>query len=398
MKKIIKVGRLFDGKQEKTDQLIFLQDDIIEKIVSWQEVNQLKGEIIDLSSYTVLPGLIDCHVHLFMEGIFDMPERGKRWKESYEITLLRAVKNLQQTIKCGVTTIRDLGCPKNIALTLKKALNQGVLQGPRIMAAGQAISITGGHFYYGGNREADGEQEMVKAVREQAKAGADLIKVMMTGCVNFVQQNSGIVELTEEEIKAVVGEAHRLGKKVAVHVNGKAGVKQVLTAGVDTIEHCTFLDDETIEAIAESDVYWIPTLMPFQAMLEYGKQYNYSYFPPEKVEKIYSLHRKMLSKAVKLGSKIAVGTDAGALGVEHGDIVGELRLLVENKILTPQEAIMAATVKAAEALGWEKKIGTIEPGKKADIIGVEGNPLQNINCLSRVVAVWKEGQLVYSTI
>jgi len=173
-------------------------------------------------------------------------------------------------------------------------------------------------------------------------------------------------------------------------------VKLALAVGVDTIEHSTLLDEETVELIAKSGVYWVPTLMPFQRMWDYGDQYQYHLFPPEAVEKIYGKHREMLRKAVKLGAKVIAGTDAGALGVEHGDVVGELRLLTEHKILTPLEAIQSATSKAAEALGWEKKIGTLEPGKKADIIGVRGNPLQDINTLNQVVAVFKEGTLVYT--
>lgn len=401
--KVIKAGLLIDGtgKEARENALIFVQGDKIKKIVTEEELAEgelAEGEIIDLSSYTVLPGLIDCHVHLFMEGIFDMPERGKRWKESHDLTLVRAVKNFQQTIQRGVTTVRDLGCPERIALLLKKTANQKIFSGPRVLAAGQAISITGGHFHYGGNRQADGPLEMRKAVREQVKAGADLIKVMMTGCVNFVKQNAGVVELTAEETAAVIEEAHRLGKKVATHVNGKAGVKQVLAAGVDTIEHGTLLDLETVETIAQNDVYWVPTFMPFETMLRYGEKYNYPAFPPEGVEKIYSHHREMVRKAVDLGAKIVAGTDAGALGVEHGDVLGELRLLVKHGIFNPLEAIQTATAWAAEALGWEETIGTIEPGKKADIIGVWGNPLENIDCLSQVVAVFKEGELVHSNL
>lgn len=397
MQRVIRAGLLIDGTEGGiiSKPLIFLEGDTITKISCEEE--KVKGEVIDLSNCTILPGLIDCHVHLFMEGIFDMGERGKRWKETKDLTIVRAVKNLQQTLKMGVTTIRDLGGAEKIPLLMKKSANQGILTGPRVLAAGQAISITGGHFHYGGNRQADGPEEMVKAVREQIKAGADLIKIMLTGCVNFLRQNAGFVELTKEEIQAVVGEAHRLGKKVAVHVNGVAGIKLALEAGVDTIEHGTLLDEQTTELIARSGVYWVPTLMPFQRMWDYGNEYGYAAFPPEGVEKIYGQHREMLRKAVNLGAKITVGTDAGALGVEHGDVAGEISLLVKHKILTPLAALQSGTIRAAEALGWEKKIGTIEPGKKADIIGVRGNPLQDINVLRQVTAVFKDGTLMHSS-
>ena len=399
MKRVIKAGLLIDGTEKEpiSNAIILLEGDIIKEIGPAESfsIESLEGEILDLSHCTVLPGLIDCHVHLFLEGIFDLPERGVRWKESKDTTLIRAVKNLQQTLRRGVTTIRDLGGPDKINLLLKKSVNKGVIDGPRVITSGQAISITGGHFYYGGGREADGPLEMVKAVREQVKAGADLIKIMMTGCVNFVREDAGCVELSPEEIEALVKEAHRLGKRIAVHANGALGVGQALEAGVDTIEHGALLDLEMVKMIGQKGVYWVPTLMPFQRMLDYSLEYDCPSLPQAGIERVYTKHKEMVKAGVKLGAKVLPGTDAGALGVEHGDLVGELHLLVENEIFTPQEAIRAATFQAAEALGWEKKIGTLEPGKKADIIGVRGNPLQDVANLAKVTAVLKDGVVVH---
>jgi len=399
MKRVIKAGLLIDGtkKEPLANAVILLEGDTIKAVGREDSFSQadLQGEVLDLSHCTVLPGLIDCHVHLFLEGIFDLPERGLRWKESKEITTLRAVKNLQQTLKRGVTTIRDLGGPEKINLLLKKAVNKGIMDGPRIITSGQAISITGGHFYYGGGREADGPQEMVKAVREQLKGGADLIKIMMTGCVNFVREDAGSVELSLEETEALVKETHRLGKKIAVHTNGPLGVGQALAAGVDTIEHGALLDLEMVKSIAEKGVYWVPTLMPFQRMLDYSLEHDCPSLPQSGIKRVYNKHKEMLKEGVRLGAKVLAGTDAGALGVEHGDLAGELRLLVENNIFTPQQAILSATSQAAEALSWEKKIGTLEPGKKADIIGVRGNPLQDIATITQVAAVLKSGVLVH---
>ncbi len=348
---------------------------------------------LDYSRCTVLPGLVDSHVHLFLEGVYDLKERGRRWKEDKDLTVLRAVKNLQMTIKKGVTTIRDLGGPYDIASLFKRAVKQKILTGPRIIAANQAISITGGHFHYAGGREADGPEEMVKAVREQVRAGADCIKVMMTGCVNFVRQDAGIVELTVEETNAVVREAHRMGKMVAVHANGPAGVGQAVTAGVDTIEHGALLDETAASMLTESSAYWLPTLLPFQRMLDYSREYDSVTLPQSGLESVYARHRAMVGKSIAAGGKIVAGTDAGALGVEHGDLWWELALLVEVG-LPPLKAIHAATGLAAEAIGLKETVGTLTAGKQADILVVEGNPLEDILCLRNVGQVFKGGVAV----
>lgn len=399
MKRLIKAGLLIDGTGKKplANAIIALEGDLIKEVGPAESFSResLDGEVLDLSHCAILPGLIDCHVHLFLEGIFDLSERGVRWKESKEITLIRAMKNLQQTLQRGVTTVRDLGGPDKINLLLKKSVNKGIIHGPRVITSGQAISITGGHFHYGGGWEADGPSEMVKAVREQVKAGADLIKIMMTGCVNFVREDAGCVELSPEETEVLVREAHRLGKRIAVHANGPLGIAQALESGVDTIEHGALLDLEMVKRISQKGVYWVPTLMPFQRMLDYSLQYACPSLPQGGIERVYTKHKEMVKAGVKLGAKVLAGTDAGALGVEHGDLVGELKLLVENEIFTPEEAIRAATFQAAEALGWEKKIGTLEPGKKADIIGVRGNPLQDVGDLAKVTAVLKDGVLIH---
>jgi imidazolonepropionase-like amidohydrolase len=349
----------------------------------------------DYSGYSVLPGLIDAHVHLFMEGIFDLKERSRRRKEeNKDETLIRGLNNFTRTLQNGVTTVRDLGGSFAIGTILKKAVQKKMLPGPRVLTSNQAISITGGHFYYAGGREADGEAEVVKAVREQAKKGADCLKFMLTGCVNFVRRDAGFVEYSPQETEALINEAHALGRKVAVHANGNKGVRQALSFGVDTLEHGALLDEETVDLLCEKKIYWLPTLLPFQRMLDYSLLYNAATLPREGIEAVYNKHLAMVTRAIENKAKIAAGTDAGALGVEHGDIWRELLLLVKCGMKNT-DAVRAATFLAAEALGISEDTGTLSQGKRADFIFVQGDAANNIECLGQVHAVFQNGVCVY---
>ena len=397
LRSVIKAGAVFTGDEEINEPCyILVEQGLIKDIILVRNSALPEGRLIDLSDLYVLPGLIDCHVHLFMEGIFDMPERGRRWKETREITLLRAAENLERTIKSGVTTVRDLGCPPQMTAVLAEAIKKKIVLAPDLLRAGQAISITGGHFYYSGNYQADGAEEVRKAVRVLCREKVQVIKLMLTGCVNFVLQNAGAVEFTQEEIVTAVEEAHRLGRKAAVHVNGKEGVKLALDSGADTIEHGALLDDDIIDYLTEKDFYWIPTLIPFQRMYDYGVEYDYAAFPPEKVAAVYEKHYSTVRKAFAAGVKIAVGTDAGSLGVLHGDVLSEIKLLKQYGGLKPKEALQAATKWAAEALGVEESRGTLAIGKKADIIGVKKNPLADLDSLREIAFVCHSGEIVYS--
>ncbi|HWR05645.1 amidohydrolase family protein [Sporomusa sp.] len=391
---LIKAGLLIDGTGKPAQAACYLavKDGFIAGVGKAQDfaADQVAAAL-DYSEFTIMPGLIDPHVHLFLEGISDLKARTLRWKEDKDITLVRAVKNLSQTLKQGVTTVRDLGGSYGINSLLKKAVNQKVVTGPRVLNACQAISITGGHFHYAGGREADGPEEMIKAVREQAKAGADCIKIMMTGCVNFVRQDAGIVELSLDEAQAVANEGRRLNKPLAAHANGVDGVRQALAIRVTTLEHGALIDEDTADLIASSGVYWIPTLVPFERMLAYGRKYQTKTLPPDGIEAVYSRHQAMIVRAYHAGAKIVAGTDAGALGVEHGDVWREIYLLVECG-LPPAAALRAATGLAAEAIGAGKELGTLEAGKRADLLVLAGNPLTDITCIRKLVRVFKDGK------
>ena len=390
---LIKAGLLIDGTAgpAQTDCYIAVDNGLITAIGRAGDFAAAQvAAAVDYSAYTVIPGLIDPHVHLFLEGIADIKSRSARWQEDKELMLIRAVSNLARSLKQGVTTVRDLGGPYGINLYIKKAVNQSIVPGPRVLTCRQAISITGGHFHYAGGREADGPDEIIKAVREQVKGGADCIKIMMTGCVNFVCQNAGAVELSPAEAQAAAGEAQRLHKRIAVHANGVEGVRQSLASGVTTLEHGALIDETTANLIAASGVYWVPTLVPFERMLEYGRNYQTRTLPVAGIEAVYERHKAMVLHAYQSGAKIVAGTDAGALGAGHGDMWREIALLVDCG-LPPVAALRAATGLAAQAVGLAEEIGTLLPGKRADLLILAGNPLTDISCVRRVVAVLKDG-------
>jgi len=370
---LIKAGLLIDGTAgpAQTDCYIAVDNGLITAIGRAGDFAAAQvAAAVDYSAYTVIPGLIDPHVHLFLEGIADIKSRSARWQEDKELMLIRAVSNLARSLKQGVTTVRDLGGPYGINLYIKKAVNQSIVPGPRVLTCRQAISITGGHFHYAGGREADGPDEIIKAVREQVKGGADCIKIMMTGCVNFVCQNAGAVELSPAE--------------------ALEGVRQSLASGVTTLEHGALIDETTANLIAASGVYWVPTLVPFERMLEYGRNYQTRTLPVAGIEAVYERHKAMVLHAYQSGAKIVAGTDAGALGAGHGDMWREIALLVDCG-LPPVAALRAATGLAAQAVGLAEEIGTLLPGKRADLLILAGNPLTDISCVRRVVAVLKDG-------
>jgi len=348
-------------------------------------------EVMDLEGMCVLPGMIDCHVHLCIDGSAD-PMQSLQ-KDSAAMITLKAARQAHLSLLAGVTTVRDLGSVNGISGSLRDAINLGIVIGPRIVSTNQAVCITGGQGWQF-SRQADGADGVRQAVREQIRAGADAIKMMATGGVITQGVEPGSPQFTLEELKAGAEEAHKAGRKIAAHAQGNEGIKNSLSAGFDTIEHGIFLDDEAIGLLLEKKATLVPTLSaPFNIM-EKGEKSGIPAFIIEKTRKVKDAHVDSIKKAYKAGVTIASGADAGTPFNGHGENLRELELLVRIG-LSPMEAIVSATRVASETLGLGSRLGTIEPGKLADLIVVEGDPVKDIAVLQRkeqIVVVMKDGQ------
>jgi len=348
-------------------------------------------EAIDLDGRCLLPGMIDCHVHLCIDGSAD-PMQSLQ-KDSATMITLKAARQARLTLLGGVTTVRDLGSANGISGSLRDAINLGVVTGPRVVTTNQAVCITGGQGWQF-SRQADGPDDVRRAVREQIRAGADAIKMMATGGVITPGVEPGSPQFTLEELKAGAEEAHKAGRKIAAHAQGNEGIKNSLRAGFDTIEHGIYLDDEAIALLLEKKAVLVPTLSaPFNIM-EKGEKSGIPSFIIEKTRRVKDAHVASIKKAHKAGVPIASGADSGTPFNLHGENLRELELLVGIG-LSPMEAIVSATRIAAETLGLGSRLGTLQPGKLADLIVVEGDPLEDIAVLQRkdkMVAVMKDGQ------
>ena len=354
-------------------------------------------EVIDLEGRCLLPGMIDCHVHLCIDGSADPMQSVQ--KDSAAMITLKAARHAHLSLLAGVTTVRDLGSANGISGSLRDAITLGVVTGPRVVTTNQAVCITGGQGWQF-SRQADGPDDVRRAVREQIRAGADAIKMMATGGVITPGVEPGSPQFTLEELKAGAEEAHKAGRKIAAHAQGNEGIKNSLRAGFDTIEHGIYLDDEAIALLREKKAILVPTLSaPFNIM-EKGEKCGIPSFIIEKTRKVKDAHVASIKKAHKAGIPIASGADSGTPFNLHGENLKELELLVGIG-LSPMEAIVSATRVAAETLGLGSRLGTLQPGKLADLIVVEGDPLKDIAVLQRkdkIVAVMKDGQFYKKSI
>jgi imidazolonepropionase-like amidohydrolase len=348
-------------------------------------------EVIDLDGRCLLPGMIDCHVHLCLDGSADPIQSLE--KDSVAMITLKAARHAYLSLLAGVTTVRDLGSVNGVSGSLRDAINLSLAIGPRVVSTNQGVCITGGHGWPL-SRQADGPDDVRRAVREQIRAGADAIKMVATGGVITQGVEPGSPQFTLEELKAGAEEAHKAGRKIATHAQGNQGIKDSLRAGFDTIEHGIFLDDEAIGLFLEKKAILVPTLSaPFNIM-EKGEKSGIPSFIIEKTRKVKDAHVESIKKAHKAGITIASGADAGTPFNIHGKNLRELELLVGIG-LSPMEAIVSATRVASETLGLGSRLGTLELGKLADLIVVEGDPLKDIAVLQRkekIVVVMKDGQ------
>lgn len=343
------------------------------------------GPEFSLEGKAVLPGLVDAHVHFSLSGersVLDVVGMSDA-----ELTLVEA-RNARKTLEAGVTAVRAMGA-RDVDVDLKAAVERGDVPGPRMVANCRSITITGGHGHHLG-REIDGPNDARNAVREQVKLGADFVKFMTTGGVTTPGTDPDAVALTDAELEALVDEAHSRGVHAATHVHGAAGAKAAARAGVDTIEHGTFLDDEAIDAMLANDVTLVPTLSaPYRIVRNLEAATAES---ARKVENVYERHIESFRRAVEAGVRVAGGTDAGTPFNRHGANAAEVTFMNDYG-LTELEAIRAMTETAAETVGLEGS-GTLEPGTHADLLVVDGDPTEDLTRLNAPDAVVKGGEVV----
>jgi imidazolonepropionase-like amidohydrolase len=394
---VIHAGHLLDVKTGKTfsNQTIVIQGDKIVSVGSDSQ-NPAGAQVIDLPSATVLPGLIDAHTHITMTTNFGYSALAI----SIPRQALNGARNARVTLEAGFTTVRNVGASGFTDVALRDAINAGDVPGPRMLVSGPPLSITGGHcdenllpfeMHVQSEGVADGIEAVQHKTREIIKYGADLIKICATGGVLSHGDNPQASQYTLEEMKAIVADAHRLGRKVAAHAHGAQGILWASEAGVDSIEHGSYIDDAAIAEMKKNGTYLVPTLYLADWFLENAERIG---TPPELIAKgreVMPAARKNVARAFAAGVKVGFGTDAAVY--PHGLNAHEFAVMVKLG-LTPLQAIQAATVNDADLLGWSDKVGTIEPGKWADIVAVDGDPLADVTTLERVKFVMKGGEVV----
>ena len=399
---LIKAGRVYDGLAEDALEhaYVIIEGATITAVGRQGELVGSAGRFareIDLGpEVTVLPGLINMHTHMsFSAGEKIMADHQR---ESNEIKLIRSVDNLKAALGTGVTTVRDCGTLNSIAFAVREAIESGITMGPRVIASGGGITTTGGHLWFNGI-EADNEAEVRRAVRSQVKAGADFIKIFATGGGSTPGTNSLAAQYSEAEMCAITEEARRLGRRTAAHVHGTPGVYTSIAARVTTIEHCSFLtpagvryEPEQAQRIADAGIFVCPTV--FQGKSKFFPR-DPAQLPAEDKEFLEQREQRfaMLRQMVAQGIRMVSGSDAGVTCNTFTDYPGDLMLMVEGVDLTPTYVIKSATSVAAEALGRDD-LGVIASGKAADLLAVQGNPLQNIRALEQPRLVVARGRLV----
>ncbi len=392
---LVRAGHLLDVKTGKLldAQTILVVGDTIQSIAPTASIAAQPGDkIVDLGGLTVLPGLIDVHTHLTMDTNFD---------PYHELTMTDAkgaitgVANARTTLLAGITTVRNVGAYGFVDVDLRDAINDGQVPGPHMQVSGPLIGITGGHcdenllplkYHVIGDGVADGIAEVQHKVRENIKYGADLIKICATGGVLSKGDDPQASQYTLEEMKAIVADAHRLGRKVAAHAHGAQGILWASEAGVDSIEHGSYINDEAIAEMKKDGTYLVPTLYLEDWMLEKG---NLPPFYHQKMIDVSAVAKSNIKHAMQAGVKIAMGTDAAVY--PHGLNAHELDVYVNQLGMSPLAALQSATINAADLMGWTAKTGALEAGKWADIIAVDKNPLDDVRVLQDVKFVMKAG-------
>jgi imidazolonepropionase-like amidohydrolase len=400
---VIKAGQLIDVENGKIvkDQLIFIREEKIESIKSSSSPIPKEAKVIDLTSYTVLPGLIDCHTHLV--DTHSASPAGLLEKSEAQYAFAGA-KNAKKTLLAGFTSVRDVGTWRVFTdAALRDAINEGTVLGPRMSVAGTYITTTSGSGDITGIAHdiilpptmrfgvANSADEVREKVRNLINGGADFIKIMATGAVLTMGTNPGVVEFSEEELRAAVQEAAKYGAQVTAHAHGAEGIKNAVRAGVQSIEHGSLLDDEGIALMKKNGTYLVADIYNGDYITEVGKLENWPAEYLRKNDETTEAQRAAFRKAVAAGVKVAYGTDA--VVYPHGWNARQLPYMVKYG-MTPMQAIQSATIEAARLMKWSDKIGSISVNKYADIIAVKGNALDDLTKFSDVQFVMKGGVIV----
>jgi imidazolonepropionase-like amidohydrolase len=397
----VRCGKLVDVRAGRllTDQtIVFDEKGTITAIGATNSIALPQGAVpIDLSAATCLPGLIDVHTHLTSDPK-DSGYAGLGVSVPREA--ITGAKNANKTLLAGFTTVRNVGAGNFTDVALRDGINEGDVPGPRMLVSGPPLGITGGHcdnnllpyeFHYKEAGVADGPWAVRAKVREVVKYGADLIKVCASGGVLSKGDQPGTPQYTLEELTAIVEEAHKLGRKVAAHAHGTQSIKDAIHAGIDSVEHSSLIDDEGIKLAKEHGTYLVLDIYNDDYILSHGAEAGMLPESIEKEKKIGRLQRENFRRAFEAGAKIAFGTDSGVY--PHGDNAKQFAKMVEWG-MKPMDAIQAATIRAADLIGWSDKVGTLEAGHYADLVATNGDPLSDVRALESVTFVMKGGVVV----
>lgn len=375
---------LIDGISDapKKDQLIIIEDD---KIIQIEEYHEINEDVIHAN--VVTPGFFNCHVHILYPVGFKFDTQFSLMEKAFY-----AQKHCKEYLESGVTFIRVVGTEENYDLQIKEAIENHVIEGPHMYCASKVICMTGGHGWQEGI-EADGKDACLKAVRTQLRSGVDLIKIMATGGVMTKGVEPGNAQFTVDEMKVMIEEAHKAGRKTATHAQGLQGIKNALYAGIDSIEHGCFLDDECLERMKEQNTFLVPTLCAPQCIIDKGVENGVAQYMVDKTLKVKDAHVESVKKAYEKGIPIALGTDAGTPFNYHNNTAYEMELLARLNIPN-MDILKMATINSARCVGVEKDYGSIEVGKQADLVCLNENPLENISNVRKINRVIQSGKII----
>ena len=385
MTKLFVHAKVFiDGVSDtpKTDQLISIEDN---KIISIEDYHKIQEDVIHAN--VVTPGFFNCHVHIMEPVGFGSNKTFSLIEKTFYTQ-----KHLEDYINSGVTFIRVLGTENDYDMDIRDCVDQGLVKGPHMLCAGRCICMTGGHGWQDGI-EADGKDECRKAARTLLKKGVDIVKIMATGGVMTKGVEPGSAQLTQEEMAVIIEEAHKAGRKTATHAQGTQGIKNALYAGIDSIEHGIFLDQECLDYMKEHDVYLVPTLVAPQCIVENGVEAGIADYMVKKAIYVKDAHVESFKKAYAQGLKIALGTDGGTPFNYHNNTAYEMESM-EKYGVDRMDILKIATHNSADCLGVLDDYGTLEVGKHADLVCLEENPLDDISNVRKIDKVIKDGVVV----